>query len=738
MKIPNIKNFAKTILTILGKEEWEKVEGKNSITAEELEKLKNYGFTDTFLNSFKASLENDFKDQEENENAEGGTGGNGEGEANTRIAILNGLLAETAEKLANSEAQLATMKAQGNQNANALTKKNEEITKLKDVIAKLSGAAEEDPGKGKQNGASAGGTVTFNLEDDKQLGGMQGAMFALDRPYNLRAKAKLMEAAGYEMIAMPKASSVDYSRLKEDLGAFYRIPWQERLQSFLMKLPTIETIFPLESGYQDLATLINIWLGEFSQAGNEESDFDKVTKGSYEFDNETLRMFNVMFVHRFKNLKALEQTWIGSLNKEGSNPIKWSFIEYILAETAKKLHNEREQRRINGIRKNPKLNEPGRAMEAADGLYEFLNKKVNGHRDLNNGNIVFQIKPFELGELTEANIGEKVYVGTSMIPAVLRDSGNLALYMPSHLIVLYHKYNEMHYAGNQDYKPNIMYVKEYPAVKIISVPNADNHHRIFWTFEGNIKTFEDKPGEMTAFSLEQEDWSLKVWSNWRESIWAYAVGYKYAKKEDMDYTRQMIFCNEYDRPASYFVDADKDKNPSAKLHTSIVTVANTDLFSITDIEDAEVGAIISLKCGSVDKGVKIEKVDKFDLLSEKWEPAKGDIIKLMKRADGKFIEIARENGSTSALQFDADETTPSLAYSNTFVTGTNTKETAITGFTDAVVGAIYTIYGSGKANASTIANAGSFVLTKAITLEEGKFIKIAKATDGKFYEVARG
>lgn len=88
-----------------------------------------------------------------------------------------------------------------------------------------------------------------------------------------------------------------------------------------MELPSIESIFPLESGYQDLATLVNIWLGEFSQAGNEESDFDKVTKGSYEFDDETLRMFNVMFAHRFKNLKALEKTWIGTLNKEGSNPI---------------------------------------------------------------------------------------------------------------------------------------------------------------------------------------------------------------------------------------------------------------------------------------------------------------------------------------------------------------------------------------------------------------------------------
>ena len=83
--------------------------------------------------------------------------------------------------------------------------------------------------------------------------------------------------------------------------------------------------FPLESGYQDLAVLTNIWLGEFSQADNTASDFDNVTKGNYEFDNETLRMFSVMFAHKFKDLKALEKSWIGSYNKEGSRVIKWSF-----------------------------------------------------------------------------------------------------------------------------------------------------------------------------------------------------------------------------------------------------------------------------------------------------------------------------------------------------------------------------------------------------------------------------
>ncbi len=377
------KSFSAHILALLGLSEWSKVEDKNSITVEEVAKLKNYGFTEKFLTDFKASLENDFQDESEDGNQ------GEETEEPKTTAFLRGLLGDTAARLTQAQEQLEALQTQQrdeNRNNTALiAKKDVEITKLSGIIAQLSAAAEDDPGKGKQHNAQADGKGKFNLQDEKQLGGLQGEMFSLeDRPYNLRAKAALMEAAGFEMIALPKASSIDYSRLKEDLGAFYRIPWQQRLQSFLMELPS------------------------------------KVTKGSYEFDDETLRMFNVMFAHRFKNLKALEKTWIGTLNKEGSNPIKWSFIEYILAETAKKLHNEREQRRINGIRKDPNLNEPGKALAAADGLYEFLNKKVNGHTDINNGKFVYQIKPFELGELTEANIGEKVYKGTSMIPAVLR------------------------------------------------------------------------------------------------------------------------------------------------------------------------------------------------------------------------------------------------------------------------------------------------------------------------------
>ena len=731
-------SFIPAVKAILGIEAWSKdADKKDALLEEQKQKLKALNFNDTFINGFCEALKDGFPEDSSRKDGESGTKGSGP-DPNTSNAVIQGLLADMTAKLVTAQEEIAVLTKEKGELSQEVSAKQTEITGLQTKIQTLSGLAEQDGGKGSQHARLEPDAkdIVMNWDDEKQLGGLSGEMFAMDRPYNQRLRAEMLYRKGLT-VQVPTASPIDYSRLKEDLGAFYRIPWQERLQSFLTLLPSIESIFPLESGYQDLAVLTNIWLGEFSQADNTASDFDNVTKGNYEFDNETLRMSSVMFAHKFKDLKALEKSWIGSYNKEGSQVIKWSFIEYILAETAKKLHNEREQRRINGVRKEPDLNKPGRAMEAADGLYEFLNKKVNGHIDINNGKLVYQVKPFELGTLSPENIGEKIYLGTSMIPAVLRDSGSLALYMPSHMIVWYHKYNEMHYGQNQDYKAGIMFVKEYPSVKLIPVPNADNHHRIFWTMEGNIHLFEHQSGEMTRFNIEQQDWTLKVWSNWKESVWAYAVGFKYTKKEDMD-TRQMIFCNEYDRPASYFVEADKDAQPSAGSHTSIVTAGNTNLLAITDIENAEVGSVITLKCGSVNKGVKIDKSGKFDLISAAWEPKKGDMIRLMKRQDGKFIELGRETGATGALQFPDNEATPSLQGGDVFVTGANTTPTAITNFTDAVPGKTYTIHGNGDKNASTIAAGGNFVLTSEMTLGTGKFIRLVKADDGKFYEVARG
>lgn len=635
---------------------------------------------------------------------------------------------EALKKELETEKANGTASVQKVSGLEARIKELEELIKAKDEsIAKLIELPEED------NKPKGGGkTVVFVAPSatDKFLFGQNLPYMAIDesRPYNMRAQAALLARQGI-MLAVPTASSIDYTALKQDLGDFYRIQKQQQIQSFLMELPSLEKIFPLESGYQDRAVLLNLFLGEFSQADNSSSDFDNVVKGAYEIQPEELRMFDVMFAHKFRDLKQLEKSWIGYLNREGSSSIKWSFIQYLLVETGKKLHNEREMRRIKGVRKNPVLNQPGTAMGAADGFREFIRKKI----------AAFQIKPFALGEYTDTNIADYLYRGTALLPSWFRDTGKVVVYMSPDAVTKYHKNREALYGTNQDYKADIMYVAEYPNVRIQAVTGMDESKRIVWTLDGNFHLFEDQPGEMYRFQIEQQDWSVKVWSQWKESFWAIMVGYKFASAAEQDYDHQMIFCNDVDLGVQTYIPMDKDDvTPSALLHTSLVSVANAAATAITNIDDVATGQTIRLKCGNSVNPITIAKAGNFSLISAAWQPAVGDVIVLKKRADGKFIELERLNESSQAIAIAADDTTPDVAAGDTFVTNANTQATAITTLDNAEYDVVYTIYGAGAANASTIANAGSFVLTAAMTLSAGKWIKLQKSkADDKFYEIER-
>ena len=708
-----IKAILPAVLSFLGIEAFTESEGKKVLTDDQRQQLTD-SFGEDFTTKFEASL---------NEPPAEGS------ETNPQLNVLQGQLNTlTAER-----DQLKQQLTEATSGRDDLTAKiegfNKTIASQKTMIAKLSNDPEDILSLIKPPKADAG-EQALDPTNKEFLFGVNSPLMKIndDRPYNMRAYASIMERQGI-MIPTAVESSLDYSTLKADLGDYYRIRKQDRIQSFLMQLPSLEKVFGLESGYQDRAVLVNIFLGEFSQADNSSSDFDNVVKGNYNFEPEELRMYDVMFAHKFTNLKQLEKSWIGYLNKEGSSSMKWSFVEFIMVETLKKLHNEREIRRIMGRRINPTLNEPGTALGASNGLREFLRSKI----------AAFQIKPFVLGDISVANIGEKIRLGTSMIPDVLRDSGKVVLYMSSSMVVDYHKYNETMFGTNQDYKADLMYVKEYPSVRITPIPNMGDSQRLIWTIEGNIKLFEDKPNEMSRFNFEQEDWKLKVWSQWKESLWAFMVGKKFASADEQDYDHQMIFCNEIDLPTTHYLKLTKDDaTPSVKFHSSLESVANSASLALTNLDDGSIGQEVRIKAGSTSNGITIANSGNF-VLSAAWAPEKGDEIILKMRSDGKWIEMQRIAASSSATAFAADDATPSVANGNEFITIANTEATAITNLDDAEYDVVYTIFGGSDADSSTIANSGNFVLTAAMTLEAGTFIKLQKSrSNNKFYEISRG
>lgn len=683
-----------------------KIEGKWALGAEHRATLtKDWG--EKFVSAYEEALFNHDGDEKGNP---GTSAKENESGLQEQITALESQLTIATKAL--ETATTAT--------ADQRTEMEGKIDNLNTTIKALSNEEELPPPAG-----SAG--VGAHAEFDHRValfGQLDNPSFALEgRPWNQRAAQSLAAAQGLQIIA---SSSIEYSKLNADLGDYYRTRRTDAIHSFVRKLPSCESIFPLESGHQDQEALVNLFLGEFSQAFQD----DFTAKGGYELEPEILKVYDIKFDHRFTNLKALEKTWIGYLNKEHSDSMKMSFVEYILFETAKVLHNEREIRRIRGVYKKPIAGQAGLAINGANG---FL-KQIKGYI----ANL--QVKEFALGEPTPQNILEYVKEGTRGIPSYIRDAGNIELYMAQAVSEWYEeaKFKLSRQDTGGASKKNVIPFVDSVVVKV--VPNMGESLRMVWTLEGNFKTFEDQAGEMLRFNFEQEDRRLKVFSDWREGIAAILVGKKHATAEEQNYEQQMIWCNDVDESSTQFISVIADETtPSVIEHTSLKTGINTAPTVITDIADLKALQKCVIKCGSDNAfNSSIEKAGVFANMTVAWSPSVGDTITLFKRDNGDIIDFSRTTASTDAEVIAADDATPDVSGATEFITSINSVTTEITTLVNATVGEEYTIYGGSDANATTIADGGEMALTAAMSLTSGKFIKLYCRALNDFVEMSRG
>lgn len=585
----------------------------------------------------------------------------------------------------------------------------QEITQLRSAISQLA----EEPE-----------AVTINLgQNSDHMNKTQTPAWSqadATRPWNQRAAAML---DGKE-VNISASSSTDYSQLIADLGDYYNTRFKDEINSFIVEMDDLRKLFPMYSNIQDRTTLVNSFMSEFSQA----FQHTFTVKGEYVFQPEELRVYDVKFDHKFSEMKDLEKNWLGYLNNNGSDAIKMPFVKWLLRETMKKLKNEQQQRRINGVYKAPSSGVAGSAINAADGLRKVVKKKIEEKK----------LKPFSLGEITSTNVIDKLEKGYDQIPEHIRNNGQITAYVSDQILHWYKERHKALYGTHMDYVRGEGKLLFRDCV-LESIPNMGSSQRIIWTYKGNIILLEDKPGEMAKVNLEQEDRTLKAWSDWKEGIDFLMVGKEWSNLDDADYEHQMVWVNDIDLPSTHFIamEAD-DTTPSVKEHTSLVSVANTQATAITDIDDMEVGDKVILKCGSDTNAITIAKSGNFSNMSAAWTPDKGDTITLYKRAADDIVDLSRTTVTSDAIVIDADDTTPDVSDGTKFVTQANSGATAITSLDNAEKGETYTIYGGSDTNASTIANSGEFDLTGAMTLEDGKYIVLYARDTDDFLELERG
>ena len=209
-------------------------------------------------------------------------------------------------------------------------------------------------------------------EVDEQVDGVafykEACNFAksLKNRYQYLQQNKMLDAA-----ALAKGTyATNYDGVDNaGLGDQFVVLRQDALIARVLQVRDLTQFFPVAYGYQDRGLVFNAFFDEVSQAYQS----GEVFKGGMKIENHMGYVDDAMIKMEWGPMKELERKYIGYLNKEGSDPIKWTMIEYQLLNTLTTAQVEQNKRRMRGIYVKPDKGVAGSYLNAATGvLYTLL------------------------------------------------------------------------------------------------------------------------------------------------------------------------------------------------------------------------------------------------------------------------------------------------------------------------------------------------------------------------------
>lgn len=441
--------------------------------------------------------------------------------------------------------------------------------------------------------------------------------------------------------------STDYAGVDGlgDMGTQFTVRRQDAIIARVLSTVNVTKYFPVRYGIQDNDVIFNAYFDEVSQAWQS----GPVYKGGMKIENERGYVDDAMIKMMWGPMKELERKYIAYLNTSGSDPIKWTMIEYQMLNSLLQAQREQNIRRIRGIYVKPETGVAGSYLHTSTGILYRLIDYIHSNRLL-----VTEDEDKTYRAYTESTMLAAVKAFVSDVTSKLGEDEDLSqkmLYLNERHKSWWLKCIRTEFHLDNDFTGVNSYANIVPDtdVRIIWLPYLGNLCFMMIHEPGNLQFLENLPGEMLGLQMEQQMELVRAWSTWKEGTAAAYLGKRFTTKADLeanDYAYQQIFLNKFCKNLA--ADATK---ADAKNGFWFETVANegttvdttTTPPALTDIENAKAGVAYIIECGSTTNATTIAKDGKFSEISSNWVPqAAGDYIMVVLNVAGtKFLELER-------------------------------------------------------------------------------------------------
>lgn len=432
------------------------------------------------------------------------------------------------------------------------------------------------------------------------------------------------------------------------LGNQFVVLRQDAIIARVLEKRDLTQFFPVQYGIQDRGLIFNAFFDEVSQAYQSGETF----KGGMKIENQMGYVDDSMIKIEWGPMKELERKYIGYLNKEGSDPIKWTMIEYQLLNTLLNAQTEQSKRRMHGIYVKPEKGVAGSYRNAGTGLLYTLLRYVHQ----------YDIKP-------HADAAYRSYTQATMLSAVQEFVADVTasvtedMELDKHCLYLNRNHQSWWiknvrstYGKDTDFAGPMGALNVVPdtTVQIIWLPYLGQLPFMMMHEPGNILFLEYVPGEMLAVKMQEQMEQVRAWSTWKEGCSATFTGRRFDTREKMEenaYEWQQIFINLF---AATIVD--KIDGKAGFWH---VTGDSTTQDTYTEIANAKAGVAYCIEAGVATHLPKVAKSGKFGKISAAFTAtAVGDYLMVILDKDGNFRELERCVGGKRTINTELQPNVP--------------------------------------------------------------------------------